>query len=106
MELCFILLSNSIRSDSDIYIVLCQVDIWDLKYMFLPLEWIGMNAMLVYVMAAEGIFAGFINGWYYDDPHNTLVCFLVMLYTHIAFKCKNNIRTNFYSLAPMSNQDE
>ncbi|TXG65102.1 hypothetical protein EZV62_006377 [Acer yangbiense] len=82
------------------------VDIWDLKYMFLPLEWIGMNAMLVYVMAAEGIFAGFINGWYYDDPHNTLVCFLVMLYTHIALKCKNNIRTNFYSLAPMSNQDE
>ncbi|KAL5851026.1 hypothetical protein ACOSQ3_009080 [Xanthoceras sorbifolium] len=49
------------------------VDIWDLKYMFLPLEWIGMNAMLVYVLAAEGIFAGFINGWYYDDPHNTLV---------------------------------
>ncbi|KAA8536833.1 hypothetical protein F0562_029311 [Nyssa sinensis] len=49
------------------------VDIWKLKYLFLPLEWIGMNAMLVYVMAAEGIFAGFINGWYYDDPHNTLV---------------------------------
>ncbi|KAK1581411.1 hypothetical protein Q3G72_005812 [Acer saccharum] len=46
------------------------VDVWDLKYLFLPLEWIGMNAMLVYVMAAEGIIAGFINGWYYDDPHN------------------------------------
>lgn len=29
--------------------------------------------MLIYVMAAEGIFAGFINGWYYKDPHNTLV---------------------------------
>ncbi|XP_015875090.2 uncharacterized protein LOC107411924 [Ziziphus jujuba] len=50
-----------------------MVDIFNLKYLFLPLEWIGMNAMLVYVMAAEGIFAGFINGWYYDDPHNTLV---------------------------------
>lgn len=49
-----------------------MVDIWGLSYLFLPLEWIGMNAMLVYVMAAEGIFAGFINGWYYDDPHNTL----------------------------------
>ncbi|CAL5400549.1 unnamed protein product [Camellia sinensis] len=49
------------------------VDIWNLKYLFLPLEWIGMNAMLVYVMAAEGIFAAFINGWYYDDPHNTLI---------------------------------
>ncbi|KAG5549125.1 hypothetical protein RHGRI_014481 [Rhododendron griersonianum] len=49
------------------------VDIGNVKFMFLPLEWIGMNAMLVYVMAAEGIFAAFINGWYYDDPHNTLV---------------------------------
>ncbi|KAK2655962.1 hypothetical protein Ddye_009014 [Dipteronia dyeriana] len=39
-----------------------KVDIWDLKYMFLLLEWIGMNAMLVYFMAVEGIFAGFING--------------------------------------------
>ncbi|CAI9103428.1 OLC1v1001902C1 [Oldenlandia corymbosa var. corymbosa] len=49
------------------------VDIWNLRFLFLPLEWIGMNAMFVYVMAAGGIFAGFINGWYYEDPHNTLV---------------------------------
>ncbi|TYI57849.1 hypothetical protein E1A91_D11G311300v1 [Gossypium mustelinum] len=54
---------------SAIYIL---VDIWGLKYMFVPLKWIGMNAMLVYVMAAEGIFAGFINGWYYEDPHSLL----------------------------------
>lgn len=59
--------------------VIYQVDILGLRYLFLPLEWIGMNAMLVYVMAAEGIFAGFINGWYYDDPHNTLVHHLIML---------------------------
>ncbi|WJX80086.1 heparan-alpha-glucosaminide N-acetyltransferase [Trifolium repens] len=50
-----------------------MVDIWGLKILFIPFKWIGMNAMLVYVMAAEGIFAGFINGWYYDDPRNTLV---------------------------------
>ncbi|KAL6132726.1 hypothetical protein ACLB2K_064965 [Fragaria x ananassa] len=50
-----------------------MVDIYNIKFMFLPLEWIGMNAMLVYVMAAEGIFAGFFNGWYYKDPHNTLI---------------------------------
>ncbi|GAU11485.1 hypothetical protein TSUD_344750 [Trifolium subterraneum] len=50
-----------------------MVDIWGLKILFLPFKWIGMNAMLVYVMAAEGIFAGFINGWYYDDPRYTLV---------------------------------
>ncbi|KAK1583024.1 hypothetical protein Q3G72_020369 [Acer saccharum] len=47
-----------------------QVDIWDLKYMFLPLEQIGMNAMLVYLMV--GIFVGFTGGWYDDDPHNAL----------------------------------
>lgn len=41
--------------------------------MFVPLKWIGMNAMLVYVMGAEGILAAFFNGWYYRDPRNTLV---------------------------------
>lgn len=59
-----------------------------------------MNAMLIYVMAAEGIFAGFINGWYFKDPHNTLVrsltiplltkthsIRLLLLATHIADYC-------------------
>ncbi|XP_008789968.3 heparan-alpha-glucosaminide N-acetyltransferase isoform X3 [Phoenix dactylifera] len=49
------------------------VDILGLRTLFLPLEWIGMNAMLVFVMAAEGIFEGFLNGWYYESPNNTLV---------------------------------
>lgn len=41
--------------------------------------------MLVFVLAAEGIFAGFINGWYYDNPHNTLVCLVCssFLFPHI-----------------------
>ncbi|RLN24113.1 hypothetical protein C2845_PM07G33750 [Panicum miliaceum] len=49
------------------------VDILNLRYAFAPLQWIGMNAMLVYVMAAEGIFEGFLNGWYYEGTNNTLV---------------------------------
>lgn len=36
-----------------------------------------MNAMLVFVMAAQGIFAAFINGWYYETPDNSLVCSIV-----------------------------
>lgn len=40
---------------------------------FLFLEWIGMNAMLIFVMGAQGIFAGFMNGWYYENPDKTLV---------------------------------
>jgi len=51
-----------------------------------------MNAMLVYVMAAEGIFAGFINGWYYDDPHNTLVnSSPLIFYIHLAPALQFNI---------------
>ncbi|XP_044974129.1 uncharacterized protein LOC123442091 [Hordeum vulgare subsp. vulgare] len=49
------------------------VDVVHLCYVFAPLRWVGMNAMLVYVMAAAGIFEGFLNGWYYDGPNNTLV---------------------------------
>ncbi|XP_030541108.1 heparan-alpha-glucosaminide N-acetyltransferase-like [Rhodamnia argentea] len=55
---------------SAFYIV---IDVWGLRMPFLFLEWIGMNAMLVFVMAAQGIFAAFINGWYYKDPQNNLV---------------------------------
>ncbi|WOK96114.1 heparan-alpha-glucosaminide N-acetyltransferase [Canna indica] len=49
------------------------VDILGFRNLFRPLEWIGMNAMLVFVMAAEGIFEGFLNGWYYESTNNTLV---------------------------------
>ncbi|KAJ8753998.1 hypothetical protein K2173_001896 [Erythroxylum novogranatense] len=49
------------------------IDMWGFRMPFLFLEWIGMNAMLVFVMAAQGIFEGFINGWYYKSPDNTLV---------------------------------
>ncbi|XP_028183472.1 uncharacterized protein LOC114370355 [Glycine soja] len=50
-----------------------QIDVWGIRTPFLFLEWIGMNAMLVFVMAAQGIFAAFVNGWYYKDPDNTIV---------------------------------
>ncbi|KAK1270492.1 hypothetical protein QJS04_geneDACA014215 [Acorus gramineus] len=49
------------------------IDVWGLRTPFLFLEWIGMNAMLVFVMAAQGIFPAFINGWYYETPDKSLV---------------------------------
>ncbi|GLJ08974.1 hypothetical protein SUGI_0099500 [Cryptomeria japonica] len=49
------------------------IDIWGFRMPFLFLEWMGMNAMLIFVLAAQGIFAAFINGWYYDGTNNTLV---------------------------------
>jgi hypothetical protein len=32
-----------------------------------------MNAMLVFVLGAQGILAAFVNGWYYESPDNNLV---------------------------------
>ncbi|KAK6942752.1 hypothetical protein RJ641_028129 [Dillenia turbinata] len=55
---------------SGFYIV---IDIWGFRMPFLFLEWIGMNAMLIFVMAAQGIFAAFVNGWYYKSPDRSLV---------------------------------
>ncbi|KAH9671182.1 DUF1624 domain-containing protein [Citrus sinensis] len=49
------------------------MDVWELRTPFLFLKWIGMNAMLVFVLGAQGILAGFVNGWYYKNPDNTLV---------------------------------
>lgn len=55
------------------YVYDLQIDLWGLRLPFLFLEWIGMNAMLVFVMAAQGILAAFVNGWYYEKPENSLV---------------------------------
>lgn len=49
------------------------IDIYGYEKPFLLLKWMGLNAMFVFVMAAEGIFPAFINGWYYKSPNNTLV---------------------------------
>lgn len=52
-----------------------------------------MNAMLVFVMGAQGILAGFINGWYYEHPGNNLVS------TRICSEFKINLKTNFYHVS-------
>ncbi|KAK4348474.1 hypothetical protein RND71_031229 [Anisodus tanguticus] len=49
------------------------IDVSGLRMPFLWLEWIGMNAMLIFVLGAQGIFAGFINGWYFKNEDNNLV---------------------------------
>ncbi|KAM7254786.1 hypothetical protein ACFE04_020027 [Oxalis oulophora] len=48
------------------------IDVWGWRIPFIWLEWIGMNAMLVFVGGAQGILEGFFNGWYYKSTDNTL----------------------------------
>ncbi|KAK8611249.1 hypothetical protein V6N13_131309 [Hibiscus sabdariffa] len=49
------------------------IDVWGMRTPFLFLEWIGMNAMLIYVLGAQAILPAFVNGWYYESTNNTLV---------------------------------
>ncbi|KAI3922998.1 hypothetical protein MKW98_013532 [Papaver atlanticum] len=53
------------------------IDVWGFRTPFLFLEWIGMNAMLVFVLGAQGILAAFVNGWYYGTPAKSLVHWIV-----------------------------
>ncbi|WOL12757.1 heparan-alpha-glucosaminide N-acetyltransferase-like isoform X1 [Canna indica] len=66
-----------------------MIDIWGLRTPFLWLEWIGMNAMLVFVMAAQGIFPAFVNGWYYESPNNSLVHWIQR---HVFIKVWHSVR--------------
>jgi len=66
-------------------VMIKQIDVWGIRTPFLFLEWIGMNAMLVYVLAAEGIFAAFVNGWYYEDPEKSLVRNIETFYIFIVY---------------------
>lgn len=60
------------------------VDVWNYRKPFLLLEWMGMNALLIYVLAAEKIFSDFIGAIYWDSPHNNLVSLVeVGVFQHI-----------------------
>lgn len=52
-----------------------------------------MNAMFVFVMAAQGIFAGFVNGWYFEHPENNLV----RMHFMTLMGCKNDYRLKMIS---------
>ncbi|KAG0460314.1 hypothetical protein HPP92_023442 [Vanilla planifolia] len=52
------------------------IDVYGLRIPFLFLEWIGMNAMLVFVLGAAAVLPAFVNGWYYEHPGNTLVSWI------------------------------
>ncbi|GKV46300.1 hypothetical protein SLEP1_g53291 [Rubroshorea leprosula] len=53
------------------------IDVWGFRMPFLFLEWIGMNATLIFVLGAQGILPAFVNGRYYESPNNTLIMILV-----------------------------
>jgi hypothetical protein len=53
--------------------ILLQVDIKQLRKPTVLLQWMGMNALIVYALAACDIFPAVIQGFYWRSPENNLV---------------------------------
>ncbi|KAI5080872.1 hypothetical protein GOP47_0004055 [Adiantum capillus-veneris] len=55
---------------SAIYVL---VDVWNYRKPFLLLEWMGMNALLIFVLAAIEVFPALVQGFYWSSPQYNLV---------------------------------
>ncbi|XP_073009907.1 uncharacterized protein [Typha latifolia] len=54
-------------------LIYCIVDIVQFKIPLILFQWMGMNALIVYVLAACELFPAFIQGFYWRSPANNLV---------------------------------
>ncbi|KAF3782757.1 Heparan-alpha-glucosaminide N-acetyltransferase [Nymphaea thermarum] len=54
-------------------IVSFKVDVKDIRWPTLLLQWVGMNALLVYALVACDLFAAALQGFYWRSPQNNLV---------------------------------
>ncbi|KAJ7536276.1 hypothetical protein O6H91_12G062900 [Diphasiastrum complanatum] len=56
------------------------IDVKGWRYPTLLLEWMGLNSLLIYTLAACGVILSFIQGFYYKVPQNNLVSIIVELW--------------------------
>ncbi|EFJ36540.1 hypothetical protein SELMODRAFT_404643 [Selaginella moellendorffii] len=51
------------------------VDVYDIRYPTLLLEWMGMNSLIIYTLAATDVLVVFVQGFYWKQPQKNLVTF-------------------------------
>lgn len=56
-----------------------QVDVKQVRKPVVLLQWMGMNALIIYVLAACEIFSGFLQGFYLGSPENNLVTLIASM---------------------------
>jgi hypothetical protein len=62
-----------------------QVDVMHIKKPLVLFQWMGMNALIVYVLAACELFPTLIQGFYWRSPENNLVrVFCISITCHIS----------------------
>lgn len=59
--------------DDYLFVLYGQVDVRGWRSPTIILEWLGQNAMLMYVLFAEGVFIAAVQGLYVGSPENNLV---------------------------------
>ena len=65
-----------------------QVDVCGYRRMTIFLEWMGMHALMIYVLAACNVFPIFLQGFYWGKPGNNIVnslsysCLILISYSH------------------------
>jgi hypothetical protein len=64
---------------------LVQVDNFHIKKPFILFQWMGMNALIVYVLAACELFPTLIQGFYWRSPENNLVNILYFCHIYDIF---------------------
>lgn len=53
------------------------VDVYEYGHATMPLEWMGKNAMILYVFAACNLFLIAIQGFYWEVPQNNIVTYIL-----------------------------
>ncbi|XP_015891884.3 uncharacterized protein LOC107426274 isoform X2 [Ziziphus jujuba] len=54
-------------------LVHCKVDVKHFRKPMMLLQWMGMNALIVYALAACDLFPAALQGFYWESPENNLV---------------------------------
>ena len=50
-----------------------MVDVCGCRRMTLVMEWMGMHALMIYILAACNVFPIFLQGFYWGSPHNNIL---------------------------------
>lgn len=50
-----------------------MVDVWNYRRMTTVLEWMGMHALMIFILAACNVVPIFLQGFYWGSPHNNIL---------------------------------
>ncbi|TKY64765.1 Heparan-alpha-glucosaminide N-acetyltransferase [Spatholobus suberectus] len=79
-----------------------MVDVWGYSRMTTVMEWMGMHALMIYILAACNVFPIFLQGFYWGNPHNNIVTSLshssLVLILQRIFCCKSDSNNHNFLL--------